>query len=218
MGFAQRRAIRTQSVVGVLVGACIAAGPARGVAWAADSADQTPAAETVPVPASAPAPVPVPEVATSPAQDLPTPAVAPAPPQTAASAPIPAIVPDRPLRAVSAPAPVHHVPVAAYVVPGIAVVGLVVGTIFGIKALGEKRDFENGDRTTQKVEAIEATSLYADMAFGAGLTFGVAGAFLWWTEQRDEATPVARASDAKTVVLAPLLSPSGTGATAVFRF
>jgi len=109
-------------------------------------------------------------------------------------------------------------PVASYVALGVAGSGAVVGTIFGLKALAQKRDFDNGDRTTSKVEAIEKTSLYADMAFGAALTFGVVGASLWWAQRKERTGPTVDTGDAEAVVLAPMVSPSGSGATALFRF
>jgi hypothetical protein len=115
--------------------------------------------------------------------------------------------------------PQRHVPAAAYVVLGLAAMGVVAGTIFGVKALHDKRDFDNGDRTTGRVEAIEKNAVIADMALGAAVALGVTSAVLFLTGGGDaDAGQTASATRGSLLGLAPLASPSVTGAAAFFRF
>ena len=65
----------------------------------------------------------------------------------------------------------------AYVTLGIAAGGAVVGTIFGVKALSAKSDFDNNP-TTEHADDTERNALIADMAFGVALTLGVTGIVL----------------------------------------
>lgn len=76
--------------------------------------------------------------------------------------------------------------VPAYVTLGIAAGGAVVGTIFGVKALSAKSDFDNNP-TTEHADDTERNALIADMAFGVALTLGVTGIVLL-TSGDDEGT------------------------------
>jgi len=78
-----------------------------------------------------------------------------------------------------------HSKVPAYVTLGIAAGGAVVGTIFGVKALSSKSDFDDNP-TTQHADDTERNALIADMAFGVALTLGVTGIVLL-TSNDDEA-------------------------------
>ncbi|HET7545740.1 MAG TPA: PEGA domain-containing protein [Polyangiaceae bacterium] len=78
-----------------------------------------------------------------------------------------------------------HSKVPAYVTLGIAAGGAVVGTIFGVKALSAKSDFDNNP-TTEHADDTERNALIADMAFGVALTLGVTGIVLL-TSGDDEA-------------------------------
>ncbi len=68
-------------------------------------------------------------------------------------------------------------PVPAYVTLGLAGAGVVVGTIFGIQALGAKSDFDDAP-TTKTADKVDRFALIADMSFAVALTFGVTGAVL----------------------------------------
>ena len=70
-----------------------------------------------------------------------------------------------------------HSKVPAYVTLGIAAGGAVVGTIFGVKALSAKSDFDSNP-TTEHADDTERNALIADMAFGVALTLGVTGIVL----------------------------------------
>lgn len=112
----------------------------------------------------------------------------------------------------------HHPPKAAYVVLGLAGVGVVAGAVFGFKALSAKRSFDQGDRTAERIETIEQNALYADMAFGAALTLGVMGTVVWFTHQDDDPGALGRSTDGAAVVVTPLAYSSGAGVTALVRF
>lgn len=107
----------------------------------------------------------------------------------------------------------------AFVVFGLAAASAIVGTVYGISALREKRDFDRGDKTTTRVEAIEKRSLLADMAFGAALTFGITGFVLWSAANGDTelASGTRARSRARALTLAPWFSPF-PGASASVRF
>jgi hypothetical protein len=78
------------------------------------------------------------------------------------------------------PAPMPHSKVPAIVTLGIAGAGAVVGTIFGVKALSSKSDFNNNP-TTKSADDTERNALIADMAFGVAITLGVTGIVLLTT-------------------------------------
>jgi len=83
-----------------------------------------------------------------------------------------------------------HSKVPAYVTLGIAAGGAVVGTIFGVKALSAKSDFDNTP-TTEHADDTERNALIADMAFGVALTLGVTGIVLLTSGDDAEAPPKA---------------------------
>jgi len=70
-----------------------------------------------------------------------------------------------------------HSKVPAYVTLGIAAGGAIVGTIFGVKALQSKSDFDTTP-TSQSADDTERNALIADMAFGVAITLGVTGIVL----------------------------------------
>jgi hypothetical protein len=108
--------------------------------------------------------------------------------------------------------------VAAYLVVGLAGAATTVGAILGFKALGEKRDFDNGDKTAERVEAIEKNAVMADMAFGAAIALGITGAVLWLTANEGGSDLTASVQRPSVVALVPLVSLAGGGASALFRF
>jgi hypothetical protein len=85
--------------------------------------------------------------------------------------------------------------VPAYVTLGIAGAGAVVGTIFGIKALSSKSDFDDNP-TTENADDTERNALIADMAFGVAITLGVTGVVLLTTG--DDEAAAKEAAKAKT--------------------
>ncbi len=109
--------------------------------------------------------------------------------------------------------------VPAYVTLGIAGAGAVVGTIFGIKALGAKKDF-NDDPTTDKADDVERNALIADMAFGVAITLGVTGVVLLTSSDSEPAKEGHKKSAPKRAKLhfAPYMSPHGGGAAAHLTF
>ncbi len=146
----------------------------------------------------------------------------PAPPPVAEAPPPPA-EPEKPA-APPAPPPEPRSPVPAYVTLGLAGVGAVVGTIFGIQALGAKSDFD-ADPTTDNADAVDRNALIADMSFAVALTFGVTGAVLLMSSDAPAEAPAAAKvhpkpalHPVKKAVVAPFVSPTGGGAAARFTF
>jgi hypothetical protein len=97
--------------------------------------------------------------------------------------------PPAPLPVAETPAPPPPPPpppekrslVPAYVTLGIAGAGAIVGSIFGVKALSAKSDF-NKAPTTSKADDTERNALISDMAFGVAITLGVTGIVLLTSE------------------------------------
>ncbi len=72
----------------------------------------------------------------------------------------------------------HRSNTTGYVLLGVTAACLGVGTIFGIKALQAKDDFDNGRRTADQADTVEQYALVSDLVFGTALTLGVTGAVL----------------------------------------
>ena len=138
------------------------------------------------------------------------------------AAPPAAVVPP-PVAVASAPPPPPAAPpppppaeprskLPAYVTLGIGGVGAIVGTIFGLSALGAKSDFKSAP-TSDTADKAERNALIADMAFGVALTLGITGTVLLISADKPS-------EPAKTGSLrfAPLLSPTTQGAAAQLRF
>ena len=144
--------------------------------------------------------------------------VAPPPPLAAVEPPKPPPPP---------PAPRSNIP--AYVTLGLAGAGAVVGTIFGISALGAKSDFNApGGATVANADKTDRNALIADMSFAVALTFGVTGAVLLLsndspaeTKAATNGAPAAR-KPVKTAMprgfVAPYAGPTGGGAAAFMTF
>lgn len=149
-----------------------------------------------------------------------TKSAAPPPPVAAVTPPAGGTPPEQPAGPAEPPAksePRSKVP--AYVTLGLAGAGAVVGTIFGIQALGSKSDYE-ATPTQELFDDTERNALLADMSFGVAITFGVTGAVLLFSdrgEAKGEATPPSKTATVKPVVL-PYVSPDGAGAAASLRF
>jgi hypothetical protein len=105
----------------------------------------------------------------------------------------------------------------AYITLGVAGAGAIVGTIFGIQALGAKSDF-NKTPTTELADDAERDALICDMAFGVAITLGVTGVVLLTSD--DEPAPAAKAAPAKAarLQLAPYAGKKSGGASAKLSF
>jgi hypothetical protein len=117
------------------------------------------------------------------------------------------------------PPPPPRSKVPAYITLGIAGAGAVVGTIFGVKALGAKSDFDKKPSGTA-ADDTERNALIADMAFGVAITLGVTGVVLLTS---DDSTAPAAASLQKLpkrakLVVAPYATPKGGGAGMQYTF
>ena len=136
-----------------------------------------------------------------------------APPPPAAAKPQPAAPPPPP------PAEERSL-VPAYVTLGIAGVGAIVGTIFGLQALSAKSDFED-DPTTSNADDAERNALIADMAFGVTVTLGITGIVLLTSDEPSEVSAKRQAPAAPRrarVDVTPYVSPKGGGAAARLAF
>ena len=107
--------------------------------------------------------------------------------------------------------------VPAYVTLGIATGAAAVGTVFGIKALGAKKDFDDHP-TTSKADEVERNALIADMAFGVAVTLGITGIVLLTTSDEDATQQQAARLEKPQWQLSPYVSPTGGGAAARVTF
>ncbi|MGZ6093543.1 MAG: hypothetical protein ACXWUG_16050, partial [Polyangiales bacterium] len=98
-----------------------------------------------------------------------------------------------------------------------------VGTVFGLKAISDKKDFDAaavGGATPSASAARDArdsgtrNALISDMGFGIGITLAVTSAVLYFTRPTgDEAKPAASTKKSGTTMsFAPVASPQGGGA------
>lgn len=135
-------------------------------------------------------------------------------------APPPEPVVEAPAPPPPPPPPPPRSKVPAYITLGIAGAGAVVGTIFGIKALGAKNDFDKSPTGTA-ADDTERNALIADMAFGVAITLGVTGVVLLTSD--DSTAPAAAAKLEKLpkrakLVVAPYATPKGGGAGMQYTF
>lgn len=137
-------------------------------------------------------------------KELPPPPQPPLPPPPVATAPPPPPPPKE------EPKPASKMP--AYITLGLAGAGAVVGTVFGLKALSSKKDFEDKP-TVKNADDAERNALVADMAFGVAVTLGITGTVLLLSGNKK---PDASASN--KLHIAPILSPKAQGAAATFHF
>lgn len=106
----------------------------------------------------------------------------------------------------------------AFVTLGIAGASAVVGTVFGIKALDEKSQFDDAP-TTSRADSVERNALIADMAFGVALTLGITGIVLLVADDApgDQALEQ-KAPRTGEIRVAPYVTPQGAGAGARVTF
>jgi hypothetical protein len=120
------------------------------------------------------------------------------------------------------PPPEKHSKVPAYVTLGIATGGAIVGTIFGVKALQAKSDYDSTP-TTQHADDTERNALIADMAFGVAVTLGVTGIVLLTSSDEPEAPKAAKLHLPPRVAkpsfrVLPFMGKESGGATARLTF
>ncbi|MEY4549957.1 MAG: hypothetical protein RL685_6152 [Pseudomonadota bacterium] len=114
-------------------------------------------------------------------------------------------------------APTARSLVPGYVTLGIAGASAIVGTIFGIRALGNKDDF-NDAPSTRRADDVERNALIADMAFGVTLTLGITGVVLLLADEAPQQAAAQPATEQAGVRLTPYVSPRGAGAAATLTF
>lgn len=144
-----------------------------------------------------------------------------APPMKPGATPPPVETPPGPAE----PPPEKKSKVPAYVTLGIAGAGAIVGTVFGIKALSAKSDFDKNP-TSDNADTVERNALIADMSFGVAITLGVTGIVLLVSASNDEKeTPSTKQSryrglerKSAGLTFAPYATPKGGGAAARFTF
>ncbi len=130
--------------------------------------------------------------------------------------PVPAIAPPAP----PPPTVEKHSRVPGYVTIGIAGAGAIVGTIFGVKALQAKSDF-NDNPSTKSADDTERNALIADMAFGVAVTLGVTGIVLLTSSDETAEAPKAaslRLPPKPTLRVVPYLGRASGGAAARLTF
>jgi len=107
---------------------------------------------------------------------------------------------------------------AAYITLGIAAGGVAVGTIFGIKALNAKSDYDKTP-TEQGADDVERDALISDMSFAAAITLGITGIVLLTSDDAEAETGMAPAKTSnRRVIVTPSASPEGGGAAAFVTF
>lgn len=143
-------------------------------------------------------------------------AVAPPPPDPSLSAPPTSALPD---------APPERSRIPGYVTLGVAGASAVVGAIFGVRALGDEKDF-NDNPSSARADDVERNALIADMAFGVTLTLGITGIVLLVADDpppdvarlNADRSALARRPERARLELMPYASPKGAGAAASLSF
>ncbi|HEU4538132.1 MAG TPA: hypothetical protein VFS00_28620 [Polyangiaceae bacterium] len=111
--------------------------------------------------------------------------------------------------------------VPAYLAFGVAGLGLVAGTAFGIASLAAKGDYQDTP-TYRKAEAVEDRAMMADIGFATFLIAGITGAVFYLNEGAAAASaPSAarRPAPARTGFrLEPTVTPRTQGASLTLRF
>ena len=107
--------------------------------------------------------------------------------------------------------------VPGYVTLGIAGAAAIVGTIFGVRALSDKKDYDKNP-TAKGADDVERNALIADMAFGVTLTLGVTGIVLLTSDPPAEAPAAAATLDKSRFTFAPYVGKKSGGAAASYAF
>jgi hypothetical protein len=115
--------------------------------------------------------------------------------------------------------PVARSKVPGYVTLGIAGASAIVGTIFGIKALEDEKEF-NDAPSTRRADDVERNALIADMAFGVTLTLGITGLVLLIADDPlpEQTTALRPNPGSARLEVTPVVSAKGAGAAATLTF
>jgi hypothetical protein len=118
----------------------------------------------------------------------------------------------------------------AYVTGGAAIVGIGIGTYFGIQALSDHSDYTApGGATADLRDTGTRHALISDIGFGVGLTLAITSLVLFFggddnPESSITTRPISAPIRAKSAAFAPYVippvgkSPSSAGASATFHF
>jgi PEGA domain len=146
----------------------------------------------------------------------------PPPPAPAAGAPqVPASQTQRLVVQTTGPVPVKPSNVGRYVVFSCAGASAIVGTIFGIRALRNKSEFESKP-SNSVADNVDRNAIIADVGFGAAITLGLTG-LVMVTVREDLPAPRDKARTEGTsarpaFAFSPYAGRSGAGASAMWRF
>ena len=105
--------------------------------------------------------------------------------------------------------------VPALVTGGIAVAALGVGTVYGLMALQDEKDFK-ANPSAQKADDGDNHALVADMGLGVALTLGVTSLVLLFSKEAPLSPDASKTASSITAV--PMLTHNGGGASALLRF
>jgi hypothetical protein len=139
-------------------------------------------------------------------------------PAATGALPIPALPPT----GVPSGGAVAVTPEERNLVPGIVTLGIagasaIVGTIFGIQALGDKQNFDDAP-STARADETERNALIADMAFGVTLTLGITGVVLLVAQDPVPVQPVVSSPRPERMRFTPYVAKTGAGAAATLAF
>jgi hypothetical protein len=114
----------------------------------------------------------------------------------------------------------HPSRVAAFIFGGVAIVGVGVGTAFGILALDTQSNYR-AQPNSVALGTANQDSIVADVAFGAAVIAGVTSVVLFLkTDDAPAATPLAppKPQSGVSFVVTPIVGAHTAGAGALFRF
>ncbi|MFI5301099.1 MAG: tol-pal system YbgF family protein [Polyangiales bacterium] len=161
-----------------------------------------------------------------PPPDGPAPGVVAVPAPT----PSPAMTAPPPTTTTTAPPAESSDKTWAYVTGGVAIVGLGVGTYFGIQAMSDHSNYTAaGGATADLRDTGTHHALISDIGFGIGLTLAITSLVLYFggddsPESSITSPPIGAPIRAKSAAFAPFVSPSiagkpaSAGAMATFQF
>jgi hypothetical protein len=109
----------------------------------------------------------------------------------------------------------HPARVAAFIFGGVALVGVGVGTGFGIEALHEKSQFNPRTSSVSAANLGNQNAVVSDVGFGAAVIAGVTSIVLFL---KDEPADHPKEPRPVSFTVSPIASPHGAGAGAVLRF
>jgi len=142
--------------------------------------------------------------------DVPATYTPPPPPVPTTSTTDPAVA-----AATTTDAPSHRT--VAFVFAGLAVVGVGVGTTFGILALNGKSDFERTP-TVAGANTANQEAILADVAFGVAAIAAVTSVVLFVRDDGAGDASSPKPASPVSFQFAPIVSPHGGGAGALLRF